>query len=81
MDILKLYRKAKEKGIDFEIRTGYFRNTLVITATKESFRTKAAITMNEDIALNFPVENRIEFTINQLINEVDENEKRKRYNV
>ena len=75
MDILKLYQKAKEKGIDFEIRTDYFRNTLVITATKEAFHNQAAITMNEDIALNFPVENRIEFTINQLINEVDENEK------
>ena len=75
MDILKLYQKAKEKGIDFEIRTDYFMNTLVITATKGALHTQAAISMDEVVALNFPVENRIEFAINQLIYEVDKNEK------
>lgn len=74
MNILKLYQKAKEKGIDFEIRTDYFRNALIITATKGNFHTQAVISMNEVVALNFSIESRIEFAINQLIHEV-ENEK------
>ena len=71
MDILKLYQKAKEKGIDFEIRTDYFGNKLVITATKGNFHAQAAISMDEIVVLNFPAENRIEFTINKLIHEVE----------
>lgn len=73
MDILQLYQKAKakEKGIDFEVRTDYFRNALVITATKGDFHAQAAISIDEAVVLNFPIKNRIEFAINQLIREVD----------
>ena len=71
MDILKLYQKAKEKGIDFEIRTDYFRNALIITAIKGNFHSQAAISMDEAVLLNLPAENRIEFAINQLIYEVE----------
>lgn len=70
MDILKLYQKAKEKGIDFEIRTDYFRNALIITATKGSFHSQAAISMYKAVALHFSIESRIEFAIDQLIHEV-----------
>ena len=75
MDILKLYQKAKEKGIDFEIRTDYFMNTLVIKATKGTFHIQEVLLMDEVAMLNFPVENRIESSINKLIYEVDKNEK------
>ncbi len=75
MDILKLYQEAKEKGIDFEIRTDYFMNTLVIEAAKGTFHIQEVLLMDEVAMLNFPVENRIESSINKLIYEVDKNEK------
>ena len=71
MDILKLYSEAKEKGIEFEIRTDYFRNALIITATKGDFHSQAVISMDEATALNFPTEDRLEYVIKRLIHEVE----------
>lgn len=73
--LLKLYQEAKEKGIDFEIRTDYFMNTLVIKATKGTFHIQEVLLMDEVAALNFSTENRIESAINKLVYEVDQNEK------